>query len=389
MKKHNLLPVIFFLLATAVTAQTVPRDVSIAARDGITLKGTYFSASEPGPGILLLHQCNSDRKTWNHLAPQLAAVGFNVLSIDYRGFGESGGGPFATPQERQRAEVEKWPADIDTAFRFLLEQTGVDRNRIGAAGASCGVNQSIQLAHRHPEVKSLVLLSGITDQVGRDYLRHTDWLPILASASDDDGNAVQLLRWVQAFSHNSRNQFVQYKAAGHGTEMFAVEKGLEPMIVEWFEKTLRNTPPAPATNTAAKPSPTEEFWTVLESPGGAARARQLFAEAKKRDPNVFLFPEFAVNLLGYERLQGGKADEAIEIFKLNVDAYPNSPNVYDSLADAYVAAGNRELAIQFSEKALELLTKYPPDDAGFAANLRQSAEDKLRKLRLPAPKSQQ
>ncbi|HEX2711131.1 MAG TPA: hypothetical protein VHM88_02760, partial [Candidatus Acidoferrales bacterium] len=133
--------------------------------------------------------------------------------------------------------------------------------------------------------------------------------------------------------------------------------------------------------TPAKPTPVEAFWDVLTAPGGAARARQLFAEAKKRDPNVFLFPEFAVNLLGYERMQSGAAQDAIEIFKLNVDAYPNSPNVYDSLADAYVAAGERELAIQFSEKALEMLRTNPPPTPQMAAGIRQSAEQKLGKLR--------
>jgi len=284
-----------------------------------------------------------------------------------------------TPETRV-TEQAKWASDIDLAFTYFRQQRGVEKVRIGVAGASCGVNQAIQVALRHPEVASLVLLSGVTDERGRQFLRRSDRLAVLASASDNDGDAVPALRWVVGFSHNPANRFVEYKAAGHGTEMFAVEKGLQPLIVEWFERTLRNPPAASSETVAVKTSPQEEFWSVLTSSGGPARARQLLAEAKKRDPKVVLFPEFAVNILGYESLQGGATQDAIQIFQLNVDAYPNSPNVYDSLADAYAAAGNRKLAVQFSQKALEVLLTNPPADADRAAAIRRSSEQRLKQF---------
>ncbi len=366
------------------SAQTGPRDVDLKASDEIMLKATYYPAAKPGPGIMLLHQCNRDRKSWTELAAKLSGEGFHVLTLDYRGYGESGGDRFLDlPADRRAAEQAKWTGDTDLAFAYLVGQPGVDRLRIGAAGASCGVNQSIQLALRHPAVKSLALLSGTTDEPGRRYLRKTTWLPLFVAASDDDGAIVQIMRWILNFSQNPRNRFVEYKAAGHGTEMFAVEKGLQPLLEEWFDKTLRNAPANPTAASVApvKASPSLVFWETLTAPNGVARARQMYADAKKRDPNVSLFPEFAVNLLGYERLQAGAAQDAVEIFKLNADAYPNSANVYDSLADGYVAAGNKELAITASEKALVMLRTNPPNDGPTADAIRQSAEDKLKKLR--------
>src|SRR5260370_37630003 len=71
-----------------------PRVVELKAPDGIVLKATYFAAGKPGPGVLLLHQCNRQRKAWDDLAGRLAASGVNVLTMDFRGFGESGGAPF-------------------------------------------------------------------------------------------------------------------------------------------------------------------------------------------------------------------------------------------------------------------------------------------------------
>ena len=58
--------------------------------------------------------------------------------------------------------------------------------------------------------------------------------------------------------------------------------------------------------------------------------------------------------MGYQLLQRGKHDDAIQIFKLNVEAYPQAFNTYDSLGEAYMMAGNKELAILNYKKSLEL-----------------------------------
>ena len=61
-----------------------------------------------------------------------------------------------------------------------------------------------------------------------------------------------------------------------------------------------------------------------------------------------------MNILGYQQLQSGKTKEAIELFKLNVMAYPESANTYDSLGEAYMINGDKELAIQNYNKSLKL-----------------------------------
>ena len=126
---------------------------SISAPDGTKLAATYYSGDKPGPGILLLHQCNKDRSSWRGLAEGLARAGFHVLTMDYRGYGESGGKRHLDlpDNERTRVTTEVWPGDVDAAFAYLRAQPGVQQV-YGAGGASCGVDQSIQLSRRHPEV---------------------------------------------------------------------------------------------------------------------------------------------------------------------------------------------------------------------------------------------
>lgn len=62
-------------------------------------------------------------------------------------------------------------------------------------------------------------------------------------------------------------------------------------------------------------------------------------------------PELLINQLGYQSLFAGRSDEAIMIFKTNVERYPESANVYDSLAEAYERGGQLELAAPLYEKA--------------------------------------
>jgi predicted alpha/beta hydrolase len=104
--------------------------VDLKASDGTVLKASYFAAAKPGPGVLLLHQINRTRKTWDALAGQLAAAGINTLTLDMRGFGESGGTPRVISLDVSLS-CDRMPGDIDTALQYLVSQPGVKRDVIG------------------------------------------------------------------------------------------------------------------------------------------------------------------------------------------------------------------------------------------------------------------
>ena len=61
-----------------------------------------------------------------------------------------------------------------------------------------------------------------------------------------------------------------------------------------------------------------------------------------------------MNILGYELLHQNEVKYAIEIFKLNVNAYPKAWNVYDSLGEAYLRNSQEKLAIRNYKKSLKL-----------------------------------
>ena len=373
------------LLPARASGQPAATDVTLKAPDGLTLKATYYSPGKPGPGLVLLHQCNRDRADWKAFAQAASARGYHVIAPDFRGFGESAGERFSSLPAQAPIVAEKWPGDVDAAYAWLVAQEGVDKERIAAAGASCGVNQAVLLARRHPQVKTVMLLSGGVTQPGREYLRESPWLPVLAAGSRDDGDALETMRWILGWSRNTSNRLLEYRTAGHGTEMFTAEKELQPLMLDWLDAHAKRASVERSTATAgAPPSPVEAFWTTLTQPGGAAKARRLYDESRKKESGVMLFPEAEANLYGYELLGRGEPNEAIIVFEMNVDAYPQSANTYDSLSDAYLAAGKREEALRFAEKALQVLATDTRTPAAFKDAIRESAEKKINELKKKA-----
>src|SRR5258708_20755642 len=140
MRRRTLSIIVLLVGAIGCAAKSPPepRVVDLSAKDGVHLKATYFPALKPGPGVILLHQCNQQRKNWDDLAGRLAAAGINVLTLDYRGYGDSEG-PRAlelSNEDRTRMITQQWPGDIDTAFQSLLSQPAVTKDIMNAGEAT-------------------------------------------------------------------------------------------------------------------------------------------------------------------------------------------------------------------------------------------------------------
>ena len=404
-----LLPLFVFTMARGQVAfqPPAPRVVDLKTSDGILLKATYFAAAKPGPGVLLIHQVNRTRTSWNEVAGQLAAAGIHVLVVDMRGHGESGGTPYDKLTDAElRTAWRGSPDDVDTALQYLMSQPGVNRDLIGLGGAGLlGVDHAVEGARRHPaEVRSLALLSGETFLDGLRFLRQASQLPELFVVADDDEypptqDAMQLL-YVTASSPSKK--LVHYSAAhdapwlwfepydigrvpahgGHGTDLFQVHPELPGIIVDWFVTTLIKTPGHAPADTLASAA----ILNQLELPGGVAQVTQQLREARRRDPKAQLFPEITVDIIGEDHLRKGETKLALEIFQLLVLAYPDSADAHTDLADAYLADGQKDLARQHAETALAQLDSHAAPASSWSdteprrGRIRHSAQQILKQL---------
>lgn len=398
-----------FILASAAIAQPssksdsqqhppAPRVVDLKAPDGIVLKGTYFAAGKPGPGVILYHQSNRTRTSWGDLAQQLAAAGINTLAVDDRAYGESGG----THKEARRKKT----ADLETIFQFLISQPGVQRDVIGLGSAgSNGVVNAVETARLHPaQIKSLVMMSGETFRPGIEFLHEASQLPELFVVADIDEYppTVEAMLWLYARASSPSRRLIRYSAAqeapwlwyetsdaskvpatgGHGTDLFKAHPDLPEIIVQWFVTTLIKTPG----HAPADPLATAAILNQLATAGGAAQVRQQLIEARRKDPEVHLWPEVSADIIGSGYLREGETKSAIEVFQLNLLAYPDSADAHSNLADAYLQDGQKDLARQYAEKALALLDSHAAPSSSWSdteqrrAEIRQDVQDTLKKL---------
>ena len=111
------------------------------------------------------------------------------------------------------------------------------------------------------------------------------------------------------------------------------------------------------------------FRTAVEK--GAEAAIAQYRELKTKEADAYDFGEEQLNNLGYYLIGMKKFKDAIAILQLNVEVFPKSANVYDSLGEAYMDDGNKELARENYEKSLQM-------DTGNT-----NAKEKLKQLKTP------
>jgi len=123
------------------------------------------------------------------------------------------------------------------------------------------------------------------------------------------------------------------------------EKGVES-AKEWLEKLKVSS---------VKREEINNVGFSLFSSGKVQDALTIFKlKSDKINNDYNSLTEDNLNIEGYNLMQKGNFKDAVEIFKYNVEKYPNSGNAYDSLGEAYLAYGNKQLAKENYKKAVEI-----------------------------------
>jgi tetratricopeptide (TPR) repeat protein len=278
---------------------------------------------------------------------------------------------------------------------------------------------ALETARLHPAgIKSLVMLSGDSFPPGIEFLHEASQLPELFVIADTDEYppTVETMLWLYARASSPMRKLIHYSAAqeapwlwyetsdpskvpdtgSHGTDLFKTHSDLPGIIVQWFVTTLIKSPGhAPVDPLAAA-----VILNQLAAPGGAAQVTQQLMQARKRDPQAQLFPEVSLDIIasgflfqaetdkkaGHPREATMEMKTAIEVFKLNLLAYPDSADAHYNLADAYLKNGQNDLARQHAEKALAMIDSHKAPLSSWSdteqrrAEIRTGVQDTLKDL---------
>jgi len=149
-KRWLFLAVITLAAATLVASPPPsPRPFSYATADGGTIHGDLYGSGSHA--VVLAHGAVFDRKSWSTLAPKLAAEGFLVLAIDFRGYGES------TPGSNGPRAYDE---DVLGAVRAMRDAGATSVSVLGASmGGGASANAAVRA--KPGEIDHLVLLSPV------------------------------------------------------------------------------------------------------------------------------------------------------------------------------------------------------------------------------------
>ncbi|MEM9954519.1 MAG: alpha/beta fold hydrolase [Chloroflexota bacterium] len=209
-----------FAVAQDTTEEITPMSVNIEATDDLILVGDFYPTitDEPAPAVLLLHMLGSDRTAWNQLIPELVSANYNVLTVDMRGHGDTGG------------DID-WIAaedDVQIMLNWLRDQDSVQDSAIAIIGASIGSNLALIGCANDADCVTAVALSP-----GLDYrgvmpeeavtvgLSERSVLLIATHGDDESAEAVK-----QMLNNSQDGEIaVELHSGGlHGTSMFVLPR---------------------------------------------------------------------------------------------------------------------------------------------------------------------
>ena len=230
--------------STSSPSPTAVQTVHIESADNVILVGSFYgSVKENSPGVILLHQWQSDRHSFDDLAKLLQARTINVLSIDGRGFGESTRKADGSPVSpgRTDADVKAMLGDVDATLKFLKQQKSVNSSRLGIVGASYGSSLAIIYAADHPDVSAVVLLSpGLnyfgnmpTEPAVKKLESDQLYRQLLFFAAEDDKASADAVRKLNpiAVDNHLHGQHI-FASGGHGTALLRL--GADKEISDFF-----------------------------------------------------------------------------------------------------------------------------------------------------------
>jgi dienelactone hydrolase len=218
--------------------------VQFGATDGLTLVGTLYEPARTSPGVLLLHHCNTgDRAAYDGLANGLARRGFHVLTVDFRGHGES---------RSERVDVTIHPdtfyerhspllvEDAAEALKMLASSPRVDVSSMGIVAAGCAVRRAIELSRRYPQVRAIVAISGRAADDQLEFVESASAPAFMTTAAQDDGDGMAAIwaREIAAISQHEHTLHRTYETGGHGAELLENQDDLAPAIVKWMHDRL-------------------------------------------------------------------------------------------------------------------------------------------------------
>ncbi len=316
--------------------------------------------------------------------------------------------------------------DREFVAAFMRDRPGVDYDRIGLLGSAAGGGSALLMQMRNNSIGAVAGIGGsFTETILTDLISQNAYFDISRAVvpvmqlypntrPSEDTAFFASLKYAPRYSYSYTGltpaNFVQIGTIrcmlpdSSGNIGIIRDQGYEAVcrrVFHFFNATLNNSEQSLAMlednikDTAIRPDAyTYSYYDATERPPsrdqfvsilrerGVSTAVEIFDKFRAIDSSLILFNEPYLNYMGYQNLQSGRTTDALHLFRMNAETYPQSPNVWDSYADGCLAAADTAQAILCYQKVLEALSGDTNIDEQLRATLKQNAERGLQNLKI-------
>ena len=279
--------------------------------------------------------------------------------------------------------------DGEALLDYLVQhahELNIDAGKIGLWTCSANARTGMRIAFKtKPElVKALVVYYGGPDSLGQ--LRQN--LPTMVVRAGLDAQFINngVEGFIQsALQQDARIEVINYLNGIHAFDAYINTEESKEIIkktIDFLEKNLFG----PLTKNEFVLTNRNFMWLILNNQLNTALTEFRKARDFYRADSTFqpffnaVIREDVLNANGYFLLQNRRQNEAVEVFKLAVESYPESPNAYESLSEAFETTGNKEEAMLNAELCLKKIPSATGMDENFRRIVKQSAEDRIKRL---------
>lgn len=210
----------------ALAAERGEVAVSVRAADGLVLHGSWYdSGRRTGRAVLLLHEMTGNRRAWAPFLDGLAAAGIDVLAVDLRGFGETGG----------KMDLDAQLADAGAWLAWLRARPGVNPEHVGVMGESLGARLAVIACARDQRCRAAAALSpyGLYETADLDFRDRAVFL--MGTRGDDVHSALAVRKMAADVQGDATIRLVAGSEPGIAT---LLEGRLIPEPVAWLDRNL-------------------------------------------------------------------------------------------------------------------------------------------------------
>jgi dienelactone hydrolase len=323
-------------------------------------------------------------------------------------------GPSAVTAEPTAAALETTVGDMEFVIATLRDMEFVDPDKLGVLGYRAGGLAALLLGMRNHNVDAVLGLETVS--AAQEVLDLAVSNPFYDAAratapmlqiyeTSEEGRGGKLLEsfmytpgYSLAFERGAPIAFTTYRLVGAmfgepDPEEDAYDPAAYSAICEYafdffdghlnggeaglaalaLSPSRHGLDPGTATMTmmdAAQRPPTQDEFMAMLQDGHVDTAVAIYEKFSSQQPDLVVFPEAQMNMMGYRYLQRGMVHEAIMIMKMNAEAHPTSANCWDSLTEAYIAGGDNDHALECVNMVLQVL----PEDVNISEDFRQTLQ---------------